>query len=136
MSFKSTLISLLENLSEQTVSGRIFWNLKDKTTAEVVIDTIIFQFHISWKLELAGYTMSGGWISIKDEKDPECNFIVHRHEFTEDFDKIKNYLCNKYFNSLKPSEQPIIDKLENISKSLSLESYRDKKISNILNNDV
>jgi hypothetical protein len=129
MAFKDSLQMMLENLSEQTINGRISWIPISNTKMEIDIEDIKFEFLVNWRLEIdTGWTMSNGWINLKSK---DLDFILYSHNFPEQINQIKDYLCKIHFNQHKPSDQKVIDQIDNISKTLSIQEYRDKKISNI-----
>jgi hypothetical protein len=72
MTFKDSIQDLIENLVKSTLNEQITWTLPTNGTnnrVEVVVDDVLFSFYVNWKLEIeTGWTMSKGWISIKDEK--------------------------------------------------------------------
>ena len=129
MSFKDSIQIMIENLTEQTISGRISWIPVNNTKMEIDIDDVKFEFIIVWKLELdSGWTMSNGWINLKSK---DLDFTIHSHNFPEHINQITEYLCKIHFDQHKPSDQKIINQIDNISKKLSIQEYRDKKISSI-----
>jgi hypothetical protein len=129
MAFKDSLQMMLENLSEQTINGRISWIPISNTKMEIDIEDIKFEFLVNWRLEIdTGWTMSNGWINLKSK---DLDFILYSHNFPEQINQIKDYLCKIHFDQHKPSDQKVIDQIDNISKTLSIQEYRDKKISNI-----
>ena len=129
MSFKDSLQGMIENLTEQTINSRISWLPVSDTKMEIDIEDIKFEFQVVWKLELdTGWTMSNGWINMKSK---DLDFILYSHNFPEQITQIKEYLCKIHFDQHKPSDQKVIDQIDNISKKLSIQEYRDKKISNI-----
>ena len=129
MAFKDSLQMMLENLSEQTINGRISWIPISNTKMEIDIEDIKFEFLVNWRLEIdTGWTMSNGWINLKSK---DLDFILYSHNFPEQINQIKDYLCKIHFDQHKPSDQEIIYQIDNISKTLSIQEYRDKKISNI-----
>ena len=129
MSFKDSLQGMIENLTEQTINSRISWLPVSDTKMEIDIEDIKFEFQVVWKLELdTGWTMSNGWINMKSK---DLDFILYSHNFPEQITQIKEYLCKIHFDQHKPSDQKVIDQIDNISKTLSIQEYRDKKISNI-----
>ena len=129
MAFKDSLQVMIENLTEQTINSRISWLPVSDTKMEIDIEDIKFEFLVVWKLELdSGWTMSNGWINMKSK---DLNFNIYSHNFPEQINQIQDYLCKIHFDQHKPSDQKIIDQIDNISKKLSIQEYRDKKISNI-----
>jgi hypothetical protein len=129
MSFKDSLQMMLENLADQTINGRISWIPISNTKMEIDIEDIKFEFLVNWRLEIdTGWTMSNGWINLKSK---DLDFILYSHNFPEQINQIKDYLCKIHFDQHKPSDQKVIDQIDNISKTLSIQEYRDKKISNI-----
>ena len=129
MAFKDSLQVMIENLTEQTINSRISWLPVSDTKMEIDIEDIKFEFLVVWKLELdTGWTMSNGWINMKSK---DLDFNIYSHNFPEQINQIKDYLCKIHFDQHKPSDQKIIDQIDNISKTLSIQEYRDKKISNI-----
>jgi hypothetical protein len=135
MTFKDSIEELLENLVKSTLNEQITWTLPtngSNNRLEVVVDDVLFSFHVLWKLELeTGWTLSKGWISIKDEKS-NFEFTVYSYNFPELLTQLYDYLCELYFNNLKPSEQPIIDRVSEITKKVSVQEFRDRKIDKIL----
>lgn len=126
---KDSLQIMIENLSEQTINGRVIWKPVNNVCMSIVIDDVKFEFYVTWKLEIdTGWTLSKGWIILSSK---DLNLTIYEHNFIDPMMSIREYLCNFYFNSLKPSDQKSIDKIDNISKKLSIQEYRDKKISNI-----
>lgn len=120
---------MIENLTEQTINSRISWLPVSDTKMEIDIEDIKFEFLVVWKLEIdTGWTMSNGWINMKSK---DLNFNIYSHNFPEQINQIQDYLCKIHFDQHKPSDQKIIDQIDNISKKLSIQEYRDKKISNI-----
>lgn len=129
MAFKDSLQMMLENLADQTINGRISWIPISNTKMEIDIEDIKFEFLVNWRLEIdTGWTMSLGWINMKSK---DLDFILYSHNFPEQINQIKEYLCKIHFDQHKPSDQKVIDQIDNISKTLSIQEYRDKKISNI-----
>ena len=129
MAFKDSLQMMLENLADQTINGRISWIPISNTKMEIDIEDIKFEFLVNWRLEIdTGWTMSLGWINMKSK---DLDFILYSHNFPEQIIQIKEYLCKIHFDQHKPSDQKVIDQIDNISKTLSIQEYRDKKISNI-----
>ena len=129
MAFKDSLQMMLENLADQTINGRISWIPISNTKMEIDIEDIKFEFLVNWRLEIdTGWTMSTGWINMKSK---DLDFILYSHNFPEQITQIKEYLCKIHFDQHKPSDQKVIDQIDNISKTLSIQEYRDKKISNI-----
>ena len=129
MAFKDSLQMMLENLADQTINGRISWIPISNTKMEIDIEDIKFEFLVNWRLEIdTGWTMSTGWINMKSK---DLDFILYSHNFPEQITQIKEYLCKIHFDQHKPSDQKVIDQIDNISKKLSIQEYRDKKISNI-----
>ena len=129
MSFKDSLQMMLENLADQTINDRISWIPISNTKMEIDIEDIKFEFLVNWRLEIdTGWTMSTGWINMKSK---DLDFILYSHNFPEQITQIKDYLCKIHFDQHKPSDQKVIDQIDNISKKLSIQEYRDKKISNI-----
>ena len=129
MAFKDSLQGMIENLTEQTINSRISWLPVSDTKMEIDIEDIKFEFLVVWKLELdSGWTMSNGWINMKSK---DLDFTIYSHNFPDQISQIKDYLCKIHFDQHKPSDQKIIDQIDNISKTLSIQEYRDKKISNI-----
>ena len=129
MVFKDSLQMMLENLADQTINGRISWIPISNTKMEIDIEDIKFEFLVNWRLEIdTGWTMSLGWINMKSK---DLDFILYSHNFPEQINQIKEYLCKIHFDQHKPSDQKVIDQIDNISKTLSIQEYRDKKISNI-----
>jgi hypothetical protein len=129
MAFKNSLQVMIENLTEQTINSRISWLPVSDTKMEIDIEDIKFEFLVVWKLEIdTGWTMSNGWINMKSK---DLNFNIYSHNFPEQINQIQDYLCKIHFDQHKPSDQKIIDQIDNISKKLSIQEYRDKKISNI-----
>jgi hypothetical protein len=129
MAFKDSLQVMIENLTEQTINSRISWLPVSDTKMEINIEDIKFEFLVNWRLEIdTGWTMSNGWINMKSK---DLDFNIYSHNFPEQINQIKDYLCKIHFDQHKPSDQKIIDQIDNISKTLSIQEYRDKKISNI-----
>ena len=129
MVFKDSLQMMLENLADQTINGRISWVPVSDTKMEIDIDDVKFEFLVVWKLEIdKGWTMSNGWINMKSK---DLDFSIYSHNFPEQIGKIKDYLCKIHFDQHKPSDQKIINKIDNIAKKLSIQDYRDKKLSNL-----
>jgi len=129
MAFKDSIQIMVKNLSEQTISGRITWVPVSDTKMEINIDDVKFEFIVTWKLELdTGWTMGNGWINLKSK---DLDFILYSHNFPEQLKQMKEYLCKIHFDLHKPSDQKVIDQIDNISKTLSIQEYRDKKISHI-----
>ena len=129
MTFKESLQGMIENLTEQTINSRISWLPVSDTKMEIDIEDIKFEFLVVWKLEIdTGWTMSPGWINMKSK---DLDFVLYSHNFPEQINQIKEYLCKIHFDQHKPSDQKVIDQIDNISKTLSIQEYRDKKISNI-----
>lgn len=129
MTIKDSLQQMIENLCEQTLNARVTWNKVNDTKLSIDIDDTKFDFHINWELKIdTGWTMSNCWINMKSK---DLEMTIYEHNFKESMSTLKNYLCENYLNDNKPSDQKVIDKIENISKKLSIEEYRDKKISNL-----
>jgi hypothetical protein len=135
MTFKDSIQDLIENLVKSTLNEQITWTLPTNgpnNRVEVVVDDVLFSFYVNWKLEIeTGWTMSKGWISIKDEKS-NFELTVYSFNFTELLTQLHEYLCDLYFNNLKPSDQPIIDRVSEITKKISIQEWRNNKINNIL----
>jgi len=131
MAFKDSLQIMIENLSDQTINGRISWVPVNDTKMEIDIDDVKFEFIVNWKLEIdSGWTMSNGWINMKS-KSKSLDFTIYSHNFPDQINKIKDYLCKIHFDQHKPSDQKFINQIDNISKKLSIQDYRDKKLSNL-----
>jgi hypothetical protein len=129
MAFKDSLQGMIENLTEQTINSRISWLPVSDTKMEINIEDIKFEFLVVWKLELdTGWTMSNGWINMKSK---DLDFTIYSHNFPDQINQIKDYLCKIHFNQHKPSDQKTINQIDNISKKLSIQEYRDKKLSNL-----
>jgi hypothetical protein len=129
MAFKDSLQGMIENLTEQTINSRISWLPVSDTKMEINIEDIKFEFLVVWKLELdTGWTMSNGWINMKSK---DLDFTIYSHNFPDQINQIKEYLCKTHFDLHKPSDQKIINQIDNISKKLSIQEYRDKKLSNL-----
>jgi hypothetical protein len=129
MILKDSLQLMIENLSEQTTNNRLNWIPKNDTTMVTEIEDTKFDFHINWELKIdSGWTMSNCWINMKSA---DLELTIYEHNFKESMTAMKNHLCEFHFNNRKPSDQKVIDKIENISKKLSIQEYRDKKISNL-----
>jgi len=130
MSLISSIELLLENLVESTIDGRLVWTPESDQTLSIVIDDFTFKFTAIWKLELvSGYTISNGWISIKSR---DLDLTIYKHDCPDLITKLKDFFYKTYFHSKKPSEQKVIDQIDNIAKKLSIQEYRDKKINSIL----
>ncbi len=133
MALKDSMQIMIKNLSEQTINGRLSWVPVSDTKMEVDIDDIKFEFFVTWKLELSiGWVMCNGWINLKSK---DLNFILYSHNHPEEIKAMRDYLANIYFNKYKPSDQDAVDRIDDISKKISLENYRDNKIKNILDNN-
>lgn len=136
MTFKDSIHELLDNLVKSTLNGNVTWTepiTGSPNRLEVIIDKITFSFSISWKLELdSGWTMSKGWIQIKDESS-DFDFTVYSFNFPELISKLQDHLCELHFNKFRPSNQDVIQKVDNISRKISVEEHRDNKIKKILN---
>jgi len=129
MAFKDSITIMIQNLVDQTISERISWIPISDKRMEINIDDFKFEFIVNWKLELnTGWTMSNGFIDIKSK---DLNFTIYSHDFPEQFGQIKDYLCKIHFYKHKPSDQKVINQIDNISKKLSIKEYRDKKLSNL-----
>jgi hypothetical protein len=129
MAFKDSLQGMIENLTEQTINSRISWLPVSDTKMEIDIEDIKFEFLVNWRLEIdTGWTMSNGWINMKSK---DLDFTIYSHNFPDQINQIKDYLCKIHFNQHKPSDQKIINQIDNISKTLSIQEYRDKKLSNL-----
>lgn len=129
MSFSDTIKSLVYSITEETINGRISWLPKSDTRMQIDIEDMHFEFLITWKLEIdKGWVMNSGWMNVKSDK---VDFTVHSHNFPEPMKQLTDYLYKEYFFMYKPSDQPIIDQIENVTKKLSIVEYRDKKLSNL-----
>lgn len=135
MTFKNSIQELLENLVNATLNAQITWTLPisgSNNKVEVVVDDVLFSFHVNWKLELeTGWTMSKGWVTIKDNKS-DFEFTVYHYNFPELVSKLHDFLCDLHFNNLKPSEQSIIDRVNELTRKVSVQEFRDNKINKIL----
>lgn len=129
MSFNDTIKSLVYSITEETINGRIKWLPKSDSRMQIDIEDMHFEFFITWKLEIdKGWVMNSGWMNVKSDK---VDFTIHSHNFPEPMKLLTDYLYNQYFFKYKPSDQPIIDQMENVTKKLSIVEYRDKKLSNL-----
>jgi hypothetical protein len=130
MTFEDSIKSMMETITEQTLNRRVVWQPSSNISMYVEIEDVRFTFTITWKLELkTGYSLSNGWISIKSN---DFEFTIYSHDFPQHISKIREFLYSEYFHQYKPSEQDAIDKVENITKKISITEYRDKKINGIL----
>jgi hypothetical protein len=130
MSLTNPVKLLLESLVESTIDGRLVWKPESDQTLTIVIDDVTFKFTAVWKLELnSGYTINNGWMSIKSK---DLDLTIYKHDYPDLIPKLKDYFYKTYFHSKKPSEQKVIDQIDNITKKLSIQEYRDKKINSIL----
>lgn len=130
MSLKSSVQFLLENLVEQTIQLRTIWNPISDRTLQVEIDDVKFEFSVTWKLELnTGYTMSNGFLTLRSS---DFDLTIYTTDYPDIMGKLKEFFYNSYFYSKKPSDKNLLDKIDNITKKLSIEEYRDKKIDSIL----
>lgn len=121
---------MIENLSYQTTSKALSWTPKSNTNMEVEIEEIKFSFSVNWKLELnTGWSLSNGWLNVKST---DFDFTIYSHDFPDLISQIRDFLYNEHFSKFKPSDQEVIDKVENITKKISIQSHRDKKLSNLL----
>jgi hypothetical protein len=129
MSFNDSVKSLVSSITEETISGRIQWLPKSDCKMQITVEDMNFEFLVTWKLDVdKGWIMNSGWMNIKSSK---VDFTIHSYNFPEPMKQLTDYLYNQYFFKYKPSEQPIIDQMENITKKLSIVEYRDKKLSNL-----
>ena len=130
MNFENSVRKLIETLVEQTLSDRINWITKNSNSVTTEFEDIQIDFTVTWKLELKnGWTMSNGWLTIKST---DFDFTVYSHDFPDLISRMRTYLCDLFFSKNKPSEQDAIDKVNKITKKISLEEYRDNKINDIL----
>ena len=129
MNFNESVKSLVYSIVEETISGRIQWLPKSDCKMQITVEDMNFEFLVTWKLDVdKGWIMNSGWMNIKSSK---VDFTIHSYNFPEPMKQLTDYLYNQYFFKYKPSEQPIIDQMENITKKLSIVEYRDKKLSNL-----
>ena len=130
MSLKSSIQFLLENLVEQTIQLRTIWNPISDRTLQVEIDGVKFEFSVTWKLELnTGYTMSNGFLTLSSS---DFDLTIYTTDYPDIMGKLKEFFYNSYFYLKMPSDKNLLDKIDNITKKLSIEEYRDKKIDSIL----
>lgn len=128
MTIKQSVEGLLINLVEQTITKRIEWKYNNRN-AEILLDGINFSFYISWKLKLQGYVSDIGWLSIKGE---DIDLAIFNSDFPDLVSKLDLFFRKEFFDKNKPSEKKYIDRFDSLSKKISLEEYRDMKISSIL----
>lgn len=128
MTIKQSVEGLLINLVEQTITKRIEWKYNNRN-AEILLDGINFSFYISWKLKLQGYVSDIGWLSIKGE---DIDLAIFNSDFPDLVGKLDLFFRKEFFDKNKPSEKKYIDRFDSLSKKISLEEYRDMKISSIL----
>lgn len=129
MSFNNSIKSLVESISKETTSGRIQWVPHSEYKMVLDIENMHFEFLVTWKLDIdKGWIMNSGWMNVKLDK---VDFTIHSHNFPDSMSQLTDFLYKQYFFKFKPSEQPIIDQMDNITKKISLTEYRDKKISNL-----
>jgi hypothetical protein len=129
MSFNNSIKSLVESITQETISGRIQWQPHSEHRMIVDIEDMKFEFLVTWKLDIdKGWIMNSGWMNVKSDK---VDFTIHSHNFPEPMKQLTDCLYKKYFYKFKPSDQPIIDQFDRVTKKLSLTEYRDKKLSNL-----
>lgn len=128
MTIKQSVEGLLINLVEQTITKRIEWKYNNRN-AEILLDGIKFSFYISWKLKLQGYVSDIGWLSIKGE---DIDLAIFNSDFPDLVSKLDLFFRKEFFDKNKPSEKKYIDRFDSLSKKISLDEYRDMKISSIL----
>jgi hypothetical protein len=129
MTFNDSVKSLVYSITEETISGRIQWLPKSDSKMQITVEDMNFEFLVTWKIDVNnGWVMNSGWMNIKSDK---VDFTIHSYNFPEPMKQLTDYLYNHYFFKYKPSEQSIIDQMENVTKKLSIVEYRDKKLSNL-----
>ena len=73
MTFKDSIEELLENLVKSTLNEQITWTLPtngSNNRVEVVVDDVLFSFHVNWKLEL-----ETGW-TVQEFRDRKIDKIL------------------------------------------------------------
>jgi hypothetical protein len=128
MTIKQSVEGLLTNLVEQTLSKRIEWQY-DNRKAQIELYGFKFYFYIQWTLKLDGYVSDCGWLSIEGD---DIKIAIYNSEFPDLITKLDSFFRKEYFDKNKPSEKKYIDRFDSLSKKISLEEYRDMKISSIL----
>ena len=129
MSFNNSIKSLLESITQETISGRIQWLPHSEHKMILDIEDMHFEFLVTWKLDIdKGWIMNSGWMNVKSDK---VDFTIHTYNFPETMKQLTDCLYDKYFFKFKPSDQPIIDQMDSVTKKLSITEYRDKKLSNL-----
>lgn len=128
MTIKESLENLLNNLVNQTLSKRIIWQY-NSTMAHTIIDAVQFSFYIDWKMTINGLESKTGFLRIKGI---DIDYAIFESQYPELIIKLDLFFRKEFFNKNKPSEKKYIDKIENLNKKISLEEYRDMKISSIL----
>ncbi len=137
MTFKESIKELLENLVNSTLTEKIKWQVSQYSNSmlEVKVDDFLFSFHSSWKLELdTAYTLSKSWISIKSN-DSSIDFTVYSFNFPEIMQQLEDFLYEEHYSKNKPCEKKLVSKILDITKKISIEEYRDKKLDRILDSN-
>jgi hypothetical protein len=102
---------------------------------EVKVDDFLFSFHSSWKLDLdTTYTLSKSWIVIKSD-DREIDFTVYSFNFPELIQPLEDFLYEEHYSKNKPCEKKLVSKILDVTKKISIEEYRDKKLNGILDSN-
>ena len=137
MTFKESIKELLENLVSSTLTKKIQWQVSKFSIdlLEVKVDDFLFSFHSSWKLELdTTYTLSKSWIVIKSD-DREIDFTVYSFNFPELMQQLEDFLYEEHYSKNKPCEKKLVSKILDVTKKISIEEYRDKKLNGILDSN-
>jgi len=137
MTFKESIKELLENLVNSTLTKKIQWQVSKFSIdfLEVKVDDFLFSFHSSWKLELdTAYTLSKSWISIKSN-DSSIDFTVYSFNFPEIMQQLEDFIYEVLYSKNKTCEKKLVSKILDITKKISIEEYRDKKLDRILDSN-
>ncbi len=133
---KEKIEEVIENLIINTELGTLVWeegDTKDRRYERCLIsygeDGTQFEIEIKytlinnkWKFDDSKY------IWVRNKKLPKG----HYYGSTDSVMKLKEILLKKYCQDLNPSESDVADILGEISKGISLSTYRDNKLNKIL----
>ena len=127
MTIKDSIQNLLTNLLSASQKGQINWEEKS-TSVETTIEGVKIRYTISWQLSLAnGYTMTNGYMVLKSTN---YDITIYTSDYPEIFRDFKEHF-QSFFEKSKPNEMPIVQEINEISKKISLEEYRQGKIDQI-----
>ena len=133
---KEKLEEVIDNLILNTKLETLIWNegdVKDRRYERTLLangeDGTEFEIAVKytlvsnkWKIDESKY------IWIRNKKLPNGHYYGSDDKVT----RLKDILIEKYCQDLNPKESDISDALDEISKGISLSTYRDNKINKIL----